>query len=85
MVDVKTKAERRSNFQTKNERRKKARTFNPHKYAEGRFNRRELASCGAFGQEIAKIYNLCVLGTGGVERSSKKAKEDFETNSDYDQ
>lgn len=53
-----------NSFQLKNDRRKDARKASSSRYTEGRANRRDLATNGAFGKEKgSKTWDLCSLGT----------------------
>lgn len=53
-----------SDFNLKNDRRKAARKASGSRYTEGRANRRDLATNGAFGKEKGnKNWDLCAMGT----------------------
>lgn len=53
-----------TDFTLKNDRRKAARKVSSSRYTEGRTNRRELATNGAFGKEKGnKTWDLCATGT----------------------
>jgi hypothetical protein len=58
-----------SEFREKNARRKAIRLANATEYSNGRRNRSELATHGAFGNVDGATYNECVLGTTGVGRT----------------
>jgi len=60
-----------TDYTIKNERRRAARTANPGAFREGRRNRAAFAWNGAFGTEVVRVYNDCVLGTSGVQRQGK--------------
>jgi hypothetical protein len=72
---VSTKAEVTADFQAKSARRKQLRTNNQRQYRAGRENRRALSNGGAFGEQPSPIFNRCVLGTTGVERTTKDVSE----------
>ena len=71
-------------FTDKNRRRKDAKQRSRAEFRQGRSNRRAFAWKGAFGNEVARIYNDCVLGTSGQQREVKAGADEFDSASDYD-
>lgn len=77
--------EKLTSFTLKNERRREAKKASSATYRQGRQNRRNFAWKGAFGIEVARVYNDCVIGTSARTRVAKASKEELDDNADYDQ
>jgi hypothetical protein len=60
-----------TDYSIKNKRRRAARAASRGDFRQGRENRRAFAWNGAFGTEVVRVYNDCVLGTSGVKRQGK--------------
>jgi hypothetical protein len=73
-----------SPFAIKNERRKAARTESSKDFRQGRQNRAAFAWGGAFGTDVARVWNDCVLGTSASPREDKRSAQDHEDGADYD-
>jgi len=73
-----------TDWTVKNERRKDAKKNGSFIYQQGRYNRRTLATNGAFGDLPARLYNECVKGTTANEKREKKEKQTYEDKADYD-
>ena len=73
-----------ADFAIKNQRRREQRQANPGAYRQGKANRTAFAWHGAFGTEVARVFNDCVLGTSGVARKDNKTADDYEAGEDYD-
>jgi hypothetical protein len=71
-------------FEIKNQRRREVKQADSGNYRQGRHNRRVFAWNGAFGKEVARVYNDCALGTSAPQRLVKQGKDEYDNAEDYD-